>query len=367
MAKDYYDILGINKNASSEEIKRAFRKLAHQYHPDKGGGNEAKFKEVNEAYQVLKDPQKRQQYDQYGQTFEQARAQGGFSGFEGFRDFSDFAEAFRGNNGASYEFNFGDLGDVFGDLFGFGSTRTRTGTRTRSADIQTSINLTFKEAVFGTEKNITLTKDAVCEKCQGSGAEPGSKINTCKTCQGQGRVVKNIGFGIGMPSTCPECAGQGQRAEKHCSKCHGNGVIRQSSEIKVKMPAGIDNNQSIRLTGQGQAAAQSGQAGDLYVTVKVTSDKDFERDGFNIMSKAEISFSQAALGDKININTLDGQVRLKIPAGTQSGKVFVLRGRGVPYLHSRGRGDQLVKVIVKTPTRLSRKQKRMLEELKKEE
>jgi len=364
MSKDYYETLGINKSASSDEIKRAFRKLAHEHHPDKQSGNEAKFKEINEAYQVLSNKEKRQQYDQYGQTFDQAQRQGGFSGFNGFADFSNFAEGYRGG-GQNINFDFGDLGDVFGDLFGFGSRGTKTRRGSRGADIQTILNITFREAVDGVEKTINLSKDIVCEKCEGSGAEPGSKINTCKTCQGQGRVMKNIGMGISMPTTCPDCAGQGEKAEKQCVTCHSRGISSKNSEIKVKIPAGIDNGQTIRLAGQGQAA-KGGHLGDLYVAIHVQPDKDFERDGNHIYSKSDISFSQAALGDKIIVKTLDGDVKLKIPAGTQSGKVFVLRGKGVPYLQTRGRGDHLVEVTVKTPTNLSRKQKKLFEELSEE-
>jgi len=322
MSKDYYELLGINKNASSEEIKRAFRKLAHKHHPDKSTGDEKKFKEINEAYQVLSNQQKRQQYDQYGQTFEQAQAKGGFSGFEGFSDFSNYADAFRGSKN-NVEFDMGDLGDVFGDLFGFGSSRGKTRSRSHGADIQSNINLTFQEAVFGIEKTINITKDIECDKCKGSGAEPGSKIDTCKTCKGQGRVMSSIGFGIGMQTACPDCKGQGQRAERNCTQCHGSGVTRKSSDIKVKIPAGIDNGQSIRLTGQGQAASKGGRSGDLYVTVEVSSDKNFIRDGYNILSKSEISFSQAALGDKILVKTLDGDIRLKVSPGVQSGKVLM--------------------------------------------
>ncbi|RJR31672.1 molecular chaperone DnaJ [Candidatus Parcubacteria bacterium] len=363
MSKDYYNILGIGKNASPDEIKKAYRKLAHQYHPDKQGGDEQKFKEINEAYQVLGNPEKRQQYDQYGQTFEQAKRQGGFSGFEGFRDFSDFASAFRGN-GSAQDFDFGGFGDIFGDLFGF---QRGTGGRKRGGDLQTSINITFKEAVFGAEKIINITKDNVCTRCSGTGAEPGSKVVTCPTCHGRGNVVRSVAFGIQMSSVCPTCGGAGKKAEKNCSKCRGRGVVRETSELKIKVPAGIDDGQSIKLSGQGQAGSSGGRAGDLYVVVNVAKDAEFEREGFDILSRREISVSQAALGDKILVDTLDGRIKLKIPAGTQSGKVFVLRGLGIPHLHGRGRGNHLVEINVKTPTNLSRRQKELLEELRKED
>jgi len=362
MAKDYYKILGVNKTASQDEIKRAFRKLAHQHHPDKAGGNEQKFKEINEAYQVLSNSQKRQQYDQFGSTFEQARSQGGFGGF------NDFASAFRNSGGASFDFGAGDLGDIFGDLFGFGGNRSRgrAGSASSGADIEAEITIDFREAVFGSEKTITLTKDETCSRCQGSGAEPGSKINTCPECKGTGQVLRSIGFGISFNSVCPACGGQGQKAEKDCSVCHGGGIEKKTRQIKVKIPAGIDNGQMIRLSGEGQSVGRSGKSGDLYLRIKVTPDREFKRDGYDILTEAQISFSQAALGDKVSIDTLDGKVKLKVTEGTQSGKVFRLRGRGVPHVQGRGRGDQLVRVIVKTPTDLSRKQKELLKELEKE-
>src|SRR3989344_194673 len=243
MAKDYYKILVIDKNASQDEIKRAFRTLAHQHHPDKSGGNEQKFKEINEAYQVLSNPQKRQQYDQFGSTFEQARSQGGFAGFEGFRDFADFASAFRNGNNASFNFGAGDLGDIFGDLFGFGSSRTRTrGRKSRvGADIEAGITIDFREAVFGAEKNITITKDDICSQCDGSGVEPGSKMSTCPECRGTGQVMRNVGFGISFGSVCPTCGGTGQKADQDCSTCHGRGTEKKTKEIRVKIPAGIND------------------------------------------------------------------------------------------------------------------------------
>ncbi len=365
MAKDYYDILGVSKNASQEEIKKAYYKLAHQYHPHKGG-DEKKMKEINEAYSVIGNPEKRSQYDRFGSTFEQAQRQGGFGGFGGFRDFSDFAEAFRssGSNTNSFSFDFGDLGDIFGDFFG-GSTRarTRTSSRTQGSDLELQLLLDFKEAVFGAEKTISLTKDIKCQKCNGSGAELGSKVLTCSTCGGTGQVVKSIGFGIGFPSVCPECQGEGKKIEKECSHCRGIGIVRNTEEIKVKIPSGIDDGQTIRLAGRGQAGRRSGQAGDLYLRIKVKPDKIFKRDGYNIKTVMEISFQQAALGDKIEIETIDGQENFKIPEGTQSGKIFTIKGKGVPHLQGKGRGDHLVEVIVKTPTKLTRRQRQLLEEL----
>ena len=352
MAKDYYKILGVEKGASPEQIKKAFRELAHKHHPDKSGGNEAKFKEINEAYQVLSNPQKRQQYNQFGSDFSQA---GGGQGF------GDFANGFRGGNAGGFNFE-GDLGDIFGDLFGMGGRSRSRSAQQAGADIQIGLTITFHDAVFGTEKTFNLEKDQVCHHCQGNGAEPGSKINTCSTCRGTGQVTQSIGFGIGFPSICPDCEGAGKKSEKDCSQCRGKGLVKEVETFKVKIPAGIDNGQSIRLPGKGQAGIKGGGAGDLYLRIKVIPDPKFERDGFDLKSKTEISFTQAALGDKIEIETIDGRVKLKIPEGTQSGKVFRVKGRGVTRLHTRSRGDQLVEVIVKTPTGLSHKQKKLLEE-----
>ncbi len=361
MSKDYYKILGIDKNASQDEIKKAFRKEAHKYHPDKVGGDEIKFKEANEAYQVLGNEKKRSQYDQFGSTFEQAQAGGGFSGFEGFRDFSGFTNGFN--------VDMDDLGDVFGgigDIFGF-SNRGGQGRRQRQGrDIEVILTINFLEAVFGVEKEIGLRKNIICDKCKGNGAEPGTPIETCKTCGGTGRVTKvqrTIFGNMQVQATCSDCQGEGKTYTKKCSKCKGSGQINELVKLKIKIPAGIDNGETIRLASQGEAGEKGASAGDLYLKLRVNQDKRFKRDGYDIFSKAEISFAQAALGGKVNINTVDGDVKLKIPEGTQSGVEFRLRGRGVPRLRGRGRGDHIVEVAVKTPTRLSRKQKELLKEL----
>lgn len=361
MSKDYYNILGVGKNASQEEIKKAFRKKAHQCHPDKQGGDEAKFKEINEAYQVLGDAKKRVQYDQFGSAFEHGQAGGGFSGFEGFRDFSGFTNGF--------DVNFEDLGDIFGglgDIFGFSGATKRKSRTKRGGDIQVLLAIEFEEAVFGAEKEISLRKNIVCDRCKGNGAEPDSKIETCKTCNGSGRIIRTQRTVFGnmrAQTTCPDCGGEGKSYSRKCSKCHGNGVIQEISGIKVKIPAGIDDGETIRLSGHGEAGERGAPAGDLYLKIRVNPDIKFKRDGYNILSKAEISFAQAALGDKIEIPTVDGNVKLKIPEGAQSGKVFRLSGRGIPRLRGSGRGDHLVEIIVKTPTGLSREQKKKLQEL----
>jgi len=381
MSKDYYNILGVSKDADQNEIKKAYRKLAHKYHPDKKGGDEAKFKEINAAYQVLSNKEKRAQYDQYGSTFEDAASGGGRGGFN-WQDFarqaggfssSDFYRQGGGAGGGQYQnFDFGDLGDIFGDIFGFGGRRSsrRQSRQGRARDIEASMNVDFMEAVFGAEKHITLDKNVRCQKCQGSGAEPGSKIETCKTCGGSGQVqrVQNTFLGqMRTASVCPDCQGQGQKASKKCSQCSGSGIVKEKKDIKVKIPAGIDSGQAIRLAGQGEAAPRGGQNGDLYIRIKVNPDSKFERDNFDIYSQLEISFSEAALGAKKSVETVDGPVNLKIPSGVQSGKLLRLKNKGVPRLKAGGRGDHFVKIIVKTPTRLSRKEKKIFKELTEEE
>ncbi len=362
MAKDYYKILGVSKGASHEEIKKAYRKLAHQHHPDKEGGDEQKFKEINEAYQVLGNEKKRSQYDQFGTAFESggfrwedfSRASGGANPFSGF-----------GTENVNFE-DIGDLGDIFGDLFGMGrKARTRTGVE-RGTDIEMDIEIAFEEAAFGVEKEVELYKDTVCSNCQGLGADPSAKIVTCKTCGGSGQVeqISRTFFGqFRTTGVCPECQGQGKIAEKKCKNCHGTGLVKGYHKIKVKIPAGIDNGQSIKLSGQGQPGQKGGSSGDLFINIRVKPHPQFERKGADIYLRKEISFPKASLGSKIEVETLEKPVLLKIPSGTQSGRVFRLKGKGAFKLHGRGRGDQLVEIIVKTPEKLSRKAKKLLEDL----
>lgn len=367
MSKDYYKTLGVDKNASQDEIKKAFRKKAHEHHPDKQGGNEAKFKEVNEAYQILGNPEKRRQYDQFGDAAFSGQGFGGTG-----MNWEDFARTagqggFSGNMGG-FNINIDDLGDIFsglGDLFGFSSGGRRS-RRSRGADIQTSLEIDFKEAVFGVEKEISLYKTINCDKCKGNGAEPGSKIEICAKCKGSGSVVQTQRTFLGnfqMQSTCLDCQGEGKKASQKCSKCSGTGLQKDKVDLRINIPAGISDGQTIRLAGRGEASG-NGVSGDLYITIRVKPNNKFNRDGDDIISEEEITFSQAALGDKIFVNIVDGEVTLKIPAGTQSGQVFILRDKGVGRLHGRGRGNHLVKIIVKTPKKLSRKEKKLFEELR---
>ncbi|MDD5121471.1 MAG: molecular chaperone DnaJ [Patescibacteria group bacterium] len=370
---DYYKTLGINKNASADEIRRAFRELAHKYHPDKAGGNAEKFKEVNEAYQTLSDAEKRKMYDQYGETFQQARSQGGFSGFDNFRDWATWAEAMKQNghqtNQGFQGAEFGDLGDIFGDLFGgFSGGRTRARKKT-GRDMEIEISVDFKEAVFGTEKELRLEKNATCQKCGGTGAEPGSKIINCSRCRGTGQVAQDQTTFFGTFRTvgeCPECRGEGKLTSKKCVQCKGEGRYQQYQNIKVKIPAGVNDGGVIRLAGYGEAGAKSATAGDLYIHLHIRPDKYFKREGYNLYSQEQISISQAVLGGKINVRTIDGEVVLKIPAGTYSGQEFKLSGKGVPFLKGHGRGDQIVEVEIKVPKNLNKKQKDLFEKLQDE-
>ncbi len=361
MAKNYYEILGVDRGASDEEIKKAFRKLAHQYHPDKTGGDEIKFKEINEAYQVLSDKQKRSQYDQFGSTFE--GAQSGAGGFGGF-DFSGFG----GANGFNFE---GDLGDIFGDIFG---ARNAGGARPgRGQDVPVDVELGLEEALMGVEKEVRIFVASACQKCDGTGAEPGSKLEECKTCGGSGQVQRQrrTMFGVfAQNEICPDCRGTGERPEKNCTKCGGDGRVKEERTIKVKIPAGIADGQTIRMDGQGEAgyrpAGKGAAAGDLYITVHVRRHPDFERRGDDLFSRLEVSFTQAALGDSVAAPTLKGKIKLKIPSGIQSGKVIKIKGAGMPHLEGRGEGDLYITIQIKTPENLSRRQKNLLEELRKE-
>ena len=361
---DYYDILGVSKGASDDEIKKAYRKLAHKHHPDKSGGDEKKFKEINEAYQVLSDKTKRSQYDQFGQTFD--KGQGGFSAGGGPASGWDFGgfQGF-GGGGKGFEFEFGSSGfeDIFSNFFGSQEGGRR---KKRGSDIQVDIEITFEDMVRGVEREINLRKNTACDRCDATGGEPGSGIKTCPTCKGSGRVekVSRSFFGaFSQVSVCPECHGEGKVYEKKCSKCGGDGRVKEEQKIKLKVPAGISSGQTISVQGAGEAGEKGAVPGDLYVTIHVLSHKKFVRKGDDILTNEEISFTLAALGGEIPVETMYGNLILKIPAGTQSGETFRIKGKGVPDVHGRGIGNHLIRVVVKIPKKLSREQKRLIEEL----
>lgn len=351
--RDYYEILGVAKDASADEIKKAFRRAAVKHHPDKEGGDEAKFKEINEAYDVLKDSQKRQRYDQFGHA-----GVGGASGGGGYSGGNPF-EGFQGQN---VNFDFGEgLGDIFGQFFG-GGQRSRAPQRGR--DIEVSLQLSFEEAVFGVEQEITLDMQDECSHCHGTTVEPGHDMKTCPTCKGSGQQTRimNTMFGaIQQTVTCETCQGRGKVPEKVCTVCHGKGTERRRQTVKLKVPAGIDDGATIRLSGRGEAIG-GGERGDLYVNIRVKAHKRFTREGDIILSDERISMVEAALGAEIDVETVDGTVRMKIPAGTQSNTDFKLSGHGVPHMNSERRGSHIVNIIVETPTKLSKKQRELLEE-----
>lgn len=353
MKKDYYEILGVSKNASQDEIKKAFRKLAHEHHPDKKGGDDKRFKEISEAYAVLSDNTKRAQYDRFGDT--SSFGGGGAQGFEGF-DFGGF-----GGNGG-FQFDMGDLGDMFGDIFGGGSRRSK---QKKGNDIQVDIELDFKDAVFGVAKKISLNKVSVCKKCHGNGAEAKSEMATCHTCNGQGfiREIKRSIFGqVASERTCPDCFGVGAIPKNKCHECKGQGVHKQHEEIEVKIPSGIEHGEMLRVSEKGEMV-RGGKAGDLYIKVYVKPHKLFKKEGINLVHVADIKLTDALLGVELPLETLDGKIGVTIPEGTKHGDVLKVRGKGVPY--QNGRGDLLIKVLVNFPHKLSKAERKLVEELRK--
>lgn len=350
--RDYYEVLGVSRTATVDEMKKAYRKLAVQYHPDKNPGNpeaEAKFKEASEAWEVLSNPQKRQAYDQFGHASSQAGFGGG--GFGG-----------AGRGGAS---PFGDLNDIFGDIFsevfgGQGGGRGGAARAARGSDLRYNMTVTFEEAAFGCEKTISVPRESTCKTCKGSGAKPGSAVTTCSTCKGSGEIRFQQGF-FTLSKTCPDCHGQGTIIKDKCSDCRGAGRTSETTKLAVKIPAGIDSGQRLKLRGEGEAGTNGGPAGDLYVVVEVASHSIFERDGFDIHCEVPVSFPQAALGAEVDVPTLEGTVKLKIPAGTQSHKRFRLKGKGIAHVNGRGRGDLMVTAIVEVPTHLNAEQRALLE------
>ena len=348
--RDYYEVLGVEKSASADDIKKAYRKKALQYHPDRTPGDkeaEAKFKECNEAYEVLSNDEKRSRYDQYG-----------FAGVDpNFNPNAGFGGGFGGFGDA-----FSGFGDIFGDLFGGGSRRSPNGPR-QGENVGARLELTFEEAAFGAEKEVPVTRIEACAKCSGTGSAAGSAPETCPTCRGTGSVRTTQNFmGMTMQSTtaCPKCGGTGKIIKDPCPTCRGKGKVRRSTKIRVQIPAGVDDGQTVRVRGEGCAGSNGGPSGDLLVEVSIRSHPFFQRDGANVLCELPITFTQAALGAELEVPTLDGKVRYTIPEGTQTGTVFRLRGKGIPFVHSKTRGDQLVTVVVETPTKLSREQKELL-------
>jgi molecular chaperone DnaJ len=362
--RDYYEILGVNKSASADEIKKAYRKIAVKLHPDRPEGDEEKFKEVNEAYEVLKDESKKQRYDQFGHAGvgSSASSAGRGGGYE------DIFNGVGGQQGrVNVDFGDGGIGDIFESFFGgaAGGQQGRRQTRAeRGRDVEVSIELDFKEAIFGVEKEIEMKLNDSCEHCKGKRAEPGYELKTCETCDGSGqqtRVTRTVFGNIQQASICSTCKGEGKIPEKECSVCKGNGVTLQQKKTKLKIPAGIDDGATIRLTGRGETTS-NGNSGDLYVVVRVKPDKKFTRDGDLILSDETIDMVAAALGTDIKIETVEGTKTLKIPAGTQGGSDFKLTGLGVPHVRGKGRGDQIVRIKVETPKKLTKKQKELLKE-----
>lgn len=355
--KDYYEILGVGKSASPDEIKKAYRTLAIKHHPDRGG-DEAMFKELNEAYEVLKDPEKRKRYDQFGHAGVGSDPGGGSYGFGG-------AGQAQGMN-----FDFGDLGlgDIFGSFFGggFGGNQ-RQHRRTQGEDVETNVDISFEQAVFGTEVELRLNLKSKCEHCDGTTVEPGYELKNCDQCGGSGQIVsvtRTVFGNIQQAKICPKCEGTGKIPEKVCSVCHGKGTQVKTQKISLKIPAGLEDGSVIRLREKGQAIA-NGPNGDLYVNVRVKPHKKFTREGDLILSQEHVDMVGATLGTEISVDTVDGSVTMKVPAGTQSGSDFKLSHRGVPHMKGGGRGDHIVTVLVDTPTKLSKQQQKLMEEFRK--
>ena len=353
--RDYYEVLGVSRSASEDEIKKAYRKLAKKYHPDLNPGNaeaEQKFKEVNEAYEVLSDSNKKARYDQFGFAGVDPNYGAGAGGGGGFGGFTDF--------------DFGDLGDIFGSFFGGGfggSTRSSRNGPQRGESIRVGVTVSFEEAAFGCEKEVTVDRVDQCPTCKGSGCEAGTTPEVCTQCGGSGTVQQRRQTPMGVFATsspCSRCGGKGKIIHQPCPDCRGTGAVRKRKTIQVSIPAGIDNGQTISLRGQGNAGRNGGSAGDLLITITVRPHQIFRREGTSVLCDAPITFTQAVLGGELEIPTIDGKVKYDIPEGTQTGTTFRLKGKGIPNLNGRGRGDQYVTVHIETPRNLNREQKEAL-------
>ena len=355
--RDYYEVLGVDRKASQDEIKRAYRKLALKLHPDQNEGDpeaEAKFKEAAEAYDVLGDPEKRAKYDQFGHAaFSQGGMPGGGRHFTNVEDiFEAFGDIFGGGGGA---------GGIFGDLFGGGGRRASRGGPRPGRDLRIVLDLTLEEIDTGVDKTVSIKRQEPCKACKGSGAKPGTSPVTCPTCEGRGQVHRSQGF-FTMASPCPRCRGAGKVIENPCLECRGSGRIGVKSDVTIHVPAGVEDSMRLRVPGEGDAGDPGAPRGDLYVIIREREHKIFQRSGPDVITEIPCSFAQLALGDRVEIPTLRGRVDMTIPPGTQSGKVFRLRGQGLPHLEGQGRGAQLVRVFVQTPKKLTERQKELLRE-----
>ncbi|MCB0218070.1 MAG: molecular chaperone DnaJ [Chrysiogenetes bacterium] len=354
--RDFYEILGVDRGASADEIKKAYRKLALEYHPDRNPDDkdaEEKFKELQAAYDILSDEQKRAAYNQFGHAAFEAGGMGGGGGGAGFGGFDP--------NGSP----FGDFfGDIFGDMFGGGGRGRQRTRRTRGTDLRYNLALDFEEAAFGKSVELDIPRNIACKTCDGSGAKAGTSPETCGTCRGSGQVRYQQGF-LSVARTCPQCGGHGQTIKEKCDDCHGRGRVEEHAKVEVNIPAGVDDGMQLRVGGKGDTGGHGGPPGDLYVVIHVREHPTFHRDGDDVRSEVLIGFADAALGTEIEVETLDGKSVLKVPAGTQPGNVLRLRGKGVPHLNGRGRGDHLVHIDIRVPKKLNKREKELLEELRK--
>jgi molecular chaperone DnaJ len=357
MAKDYYELLGVSKDSSDAEIKKAYRKLAIKYHPDKNPGNkeaEDKFKEISQAYEVLSDKNKRAQYDQFGHDAFTSQGRAGAGGFGGFHDpFDIFSQVFGGGGGG---------GGIFEDLFGGGFRRSNASAGMDGADLRYDLEIDFEDAVYGADKKITIPRLVGCKHCNSTGCEPGSRRITCSRCGGSGQIAMSQGF-FSVRQACPTCQGSGEVIEKPCRECHGEGRVRTERSLQLHIPPGVDTGSRLRVAGEGESGLRGGRTGDLYVFIHVRQHEIFHREGNDIICEVPVSFIKAALGGVVEVPTVAGKAKMKIPAGTQNGTILRLKGKGVPALRGGARGDMHVRIFVEVPKNISGQQKEILEQL----